>query len=137
VREAQGGGGQNQRLALWHGILIKENHILAAGSIAQAVAAARALKSGVTIEVEVESLPELLQALEAEVERILLDNFDLAMTREAVAVTAGRAQLEASGNVDLGTIRELAETGVDFISVGGLTKNVQAVDLSLRIRLDE
>jgi nicotinate-nucleotide pyrophosphorylase (carboxylating) len=131
------GGCFNHRKGLYDGILIKENHILAAGSIAQAVAAARALKSGVTIEVEVESLPELLQALEAEVERILLDNFDLAMTREAVAVTAGRAQLEASGNVDLGTIRELAETGVDFISVGGLTKNVQAVDLSLRIRLDE
>lgn len=129
------GGCYNHRHGLYDGILIKENHISAAGSIAHAVAAARALQSGAMIEVEVESMDELLQALALGVERILLDNFDLDATREAVAVTAGRAELEASGNVDLSTIRELAETGVDFISVGDLTKNVQAVDLSLRIDL--
>lgn len=130
------GGCYNHRKGLYDGILIKENHIIAAGSIAQAMAAVRALQSGMPVEVEVESLDELQQALESGAERILLDNFDLTTTREAVMRTAGRARLEASGNVSLETIRELAETGVDFISVGDLTKNVQAIDLSLRVSLE-
>ncbi len=129
------GGCFNHRTGLYDGILIKENHILAAGSIAQAVAAAQSLRSGVLIEVEVENLDELLQALDAGAERILLDNFDMTLVREAVAIAAGRAQLEVSGNVSLENVREIAETGVDFISVGDLTKNVSAVDLSLRIVL--
>lgn len=130
------GGCYNHRQGLYDGILIKENHITAAGSIARAVASARALETGLPLEVEVEDLDELQQALESSVERILLDNFDLRTTREAVVRTAGRARLEASGNVSLEAIRELAETGVDFISVGDLTKNVQAIDLSLRVTLE-
>lgn len=141
LREAQKyavrcGGCYNHRHGLYDGILIKENHILATGSIARAVAAAGALKSGVLIEVEVEDLDELRQALDAGVARVLLDNFDLATTREAVRIAKGRAELEASGNVTLETIRELAATGVDFISVGDLTKNVRAIDLSMRIHLE-
>ncbi|MBV5308120.1 nicotinate-nucleotide diphosphorylase, partial [Chromatium okenii] len=114
-------------------ILIKENHILAAGSIRAALAAAQALKAGVAIEIEVESLAELDEALAGGAQLILLDNFSLAQLREAVALTAGRAQLEASGNMNLTTIRAVAETGVNRISVGGLTKDVTAVDLSLRL----
>lgn len=141
LREAQKyavrcGGCFNHRHGLYDGILIKENHIIAAGSIGLAVEAARALNSGVLIEVEVENLDELAQALDARVERILLDNFDLEATRRAVKAADGRAQLEASGNVTVETIRNLAETGVDFISVGDLTKNVRAIDLSMRITLD-
>ena len=127
------GGGVNQRVGLYDGILIKENHILAAGSITRAVRQAEALQSGVTIEVEVESLDELREALDAGVTRILLDEFSLPMMREAVAITGGRAALEVSGSVNLETIRAIAATGVDYISVGALTKNIRAVDLSMRV----
>ena len=127
------GGGQNQRLALWHGILIKENHIAAAGGIAPALAAAAALHSGVTVQIEVESLDELHQALASGATSVLLDDFTLPQMREAVALTAGRALLEVSGGVDLAHIRDIAATGVDRISVGKLTKDVQAIDLSLRV----
>ena len=127
------GGGQNQRLALWDGILIKENHIAAAGGIAQALRSARALNAGVTIQVEVEDLEELQQALDAGAESVLLDDFTLEDMRRAVALNQGRALLEVSGSVDLGRIRDIAATGVDRISVGKLTKDVQAIDLSLRI----
>jgi nicotinate-nucleotide pyrophosphorylase (carboxylating) len=129
------GGCENHRLGLYDGILIKENHILASGSIAAAVKAAQGLGADVPIEVEVESLDDLSQALAAGADRILLDNFQLPMMREAVALNGGRAKLEVSGNVSLDTIREIAETGVDYISVGALTKNVEAVDLSMRITL--
>jgi nicotinate-nucleotide pyrophosphorylase (carboxylating) len=127
------GGCHNHRIGLYDGILIKENHILAAGSIASAVSAAKALGAAAPIEVEVENLDELRQALEAGAGRILLDNFTLPMMREAVALTRGRAELEVSGNVTLDTLRHIAATGVDYISVGALTKNVRAVDLSMRI----
>lgn len=130
------GGGHNQRIGLYDAILIKENHIIAAGSIAAAVQAARRLHPDLLLEVEVENLDELEQALQAGVDRIMLDNFELAQMREAVQHTAGRVPLEASGNVDLRTIGEYARTGVDFISVGALTKHVCAVDLSLRLQLD-
>lgn len=128
------GGGQNQRVGLYDGILIKENHILAAGSIAAAVAAARQLQSGVPIQVEVETLDELRQALEAGVTLVLLDNMSLAQMREAVQLTTGRAQLEASGNATLDSLRALAETGVNRISIGALTKHVRAIDLSMRFQ---
>ncbi len=127
------GGGQNQRLALWHGILIKENHIAAAGGIAQALAQARALHAGVDIQIEVETLEQLQQALAHGADNILLDNFTPDAMREAVHQTAGRALLEASGGVRLDTVRELAATGVDRISIGKLTKDVAAIDYSLRI----
>ena len=130
------GGGQNQRLALWHGILIKENHIAAAGGITAALQAAAALNSGVPVQVEVESLAELEEALAAGATSVLLDDFSLADMHAAYALNAARAQpavLEVSGGVDLGSIREIAATGVDRISIGKLTKDVQAVDLSLRI----
>lgn len=127
------GGGQNQRLALWHGILIKENHIAAAGGIAQALAQARALHAGVDIQIEVETLEQLQQALAHGADNILLDNFTPDAMREAVRQTAGRALLEASGGVRLDTVRELAATGVDRISIGKLTKDVAAIDYSLRI----
>ncbi|MDO5653676.1 MAG: carboxylating nicotinate-nucleotide diphosphorylase [Brachymonas sp.] len=127
------GGGQNQRMALWHGILIKENHIAAAGGITQALAHARELNAGVDIQIEVENLTQLQQALDAGAQSVLLDNFTPEAMREAVRLTAGRALLEASGGVDIHTIRELATTGVDRISIGKLTKDVVAVDYSLRI----
>jgi nicotinate-nucleotide pyrophosphorylase (carboxylating) len=127
------GGGQNQRLALWHGILIKENHIAAAGGIAQALRAAEALASGVPVQVEVESLDELSQALQAGATSVLLDDFTLGQMREAVALAAGRALLEVSGGVDLAQIGAIAATGVDRISVGRLTKDVHAIDLSMRV----
>jgi nicotinate-nucleotide pyrophosphorylase (carboxylating) len=130
------GGCHNHRLGLYDAVLIKENHILAAGSIAAALAAARSVAPGVPVEIEVESIDELTQALAAGAQRILLDNFSLERLREAVAVTAGRARLEASGGIGLDDIRTVAETGVDDISVGGLTKNVRALDLSMRILLD-
>jgi nicotinate-nucleotide pyrophosphorylase (carboxylating) len=129
------GGCHNHRMGLYDGILIKENHILAAGSITLAVGAAQALRAGVPIEVEVESLDEMEQALAAGADRVLLDNFGLEAMRQAVALNAGRAQLEVSGNVSLETIRAIAETGVGFISVGALTKHVRAIDLSMRITL--
>ena len=127
------GGGHNQRMALWHGILIKENHIAAAGGIAQALARARALHADVAIQIEVENLEQLELALQAGANSILLDNFTPAAMRQAVTQTAGRALLEASGGLDLATLREVAATGVDRISIGKLTKDVLAVDYSLRI----
>ncbi|GBL46424.1 quinolinate phosphoribosyltransferase [decarboxylating] [Sulfuriferula multivorans] len=126
------GGGENQRIGLYDGILIKENHISAAGGIAQVLAAADRMAGGVPVQIEVENMDELKQALEAGARLILLDNFTLDALREAVRVTAGRAVLEASGNISLDTIRSVAETGVQRISVGGLTKHIQAVDLSMR-----
>ena len=126
------GGGKNQRLALWDGVLIKENHIVAAGGIAPALAAALALNAGVSVQIEVESIEELLQALAGGAKSILLDDFTLADMHRAYTLNAGRALLEVSGGVDLRTIRDIARTGVDRISVGKLTKDVQAVDLSLR-----
>lgn len=127
------GGGANQRTGLYDGILIKENHILAAGGIAQVMQVAFALNAGVPIQIEVESLGELNQALAAGARLVLLDNFSLDALREAVLLTAGRAVLEASGNITLDNIRAVAETGVQRISVGGLTKHVRAVDLSMRV----
>lgn len=127
------GGGHNQRLALWDGILIKENHIAAAGGIGPALKAAFALDAGVMVQIEVEDLAEFQAALDAGAEHILLDDFSFADMRRAVALNGGRAVLEVSGGVDLDTIREIAATGVDRISVGKLTKDVQAVDLSMRI----
>lgn len=127
------GGGQNQRLALWHGILIKENHIAAAGGIAAVLRNAQALDAGVDIQIEVESIAQLREALDAGASSVLLDNFDAGMMREAVAVTAGRALLEVSGNVQLDQVRSLAETGVDRISIGRLTKDVKATDYSMRV----
>lgn len=127
------GGGHNHRIGLYDAILVKENHIIAAGSISAAVLAARQLHPALLLEVEVENLDELQQALDAGVDRIMLDNFTLSLMREAVALANGRVPLEISGNVDLQTIGDYARTGVDYISVGALTKNVCAVDLSLRL----
>ena len=129
------GGCSNHRFGLYDGILIKENHILAAGSIALAVHKAQALKADVPIEVEVENLDELGQALDAGANRIMLDNFDLDRMREAVKLNAGRAKLEVSGNVGLDSIKAIAATGVDYVSVGAITKHVHAIDLSMRITL--
>lgn len=129
------GGGHNHRIGLYDAILVKENHIAAAGGIAAAVAAARSSHPSLLLEVEVETLDELRQALDAGVDRIMLDNFTPAMMAEAVGIAAGRVALEISGNVDLQSIGEYARTGVDFISVGALTKHVRAVDLSLRLQL--
>ena len=127
------GGGTNHRLGLYDGILIKENHIIAAGGITAAFNQARKLANGnLFIQVEVESLEELAEALDAGATMILLDNMDLAQMRQAVGFTAGRAELEASGGVRLETVRATAETGVDRISIGTLTKDVRAIDLSLR-----
>jgi nicotinate-nucleotide pyrophosphorylase (carboxylating) len=128
------GGGRNHRMALWDGILIKENHIATAGGIAAALAAARALDAGVSIQVEVESLDELQQALDAGAPNVLLDDFSLADMHAAWRLTAGRAVLEVSGGVDLDGIRAIAATGVDRISTGKLTKDVRAVDLSMRLQ---
>jgi len=127
------GGGQNQRLALWHGILIKENHIAAAGGVAAALANAFALRSGVEIQIEVETLAQLREALAAGATSVLLDNFAEPAMREAVAIAAGRALLEVSGGVTLAQLRGIAATGVDRISIGKLTKDVQAVDYSMRV----
>ncbi len=127
------GGGSNHRVGLYDGILIKENHIIAAGGINEVVKLARSIApSNVFIEVEVENLAELKDALDAGVSMILLDNMSLADMRDAVAINAGRAQLEASGGVNLERVRAIAETGVDRISIGTLTKDVRALDLSLR-----
>jgi nicotinate-nucleotide pyrophosphorylase (carboxylating) len=127
------GGGSNQRQALWHGILIKENHIAAAGGVAAALRNAQALQSGVDIQIEVESLGQLAEALAADATSVLLDNFDLARMREAVVLTAQRALLEVSGGVALDQVREIAATGVDRISIGRLTKDVRATDYSMRV----
>jgi len=127
------GGGKNQRMALYDGILIKENHIAAAGGVTPALAAADSLNAGAPVQIEVETIVQLEEALAAGVKSVLLDNFDLAMMREAVQVNAGRALLEASGGINLETVRAIAETGVDRISIGSLTKDVRATDYSLRI----
>jgi nicotinate-nucleotide pyrophosphorylase (carboxylating) len=127
------GGGSNQRLALWHGILIKENHIAAAGGVAAALRNAQALQSGVDIQIEVESLEQLTEALAAGATSVLLDNFDLPRMREAVALNAQRALLEVSGGVALDQVRDIATTGVDRISIGRLTKDVRATDYSMRV----
>lgn len=126
------GGCHNHRIGLYDGILVKENHIAAAGSITAAVAAARALGTQLPVEVEVENLDELREGLAAGADILLLDNFTPELLREAVAINAGRAKLEASGGVTLENIRSIAETGVDYISTGALTKDVKAVDLSMR-----
>jgi len=127
------GGGMNQRLALYDGILIKENHIAAAGGITAAIQGALALNAGVTIQIEVETLVQLEEALSAGAKSVLLDNFTLAALRQAVATTNHRAILEASGGIDRETVRAIAQTGVDRISIGSLTKDVRASDYSLRI----
>jgi len=133
-------GGSNHRMGLYDGILVKENHIMAAGSIAAAVSAARAAGASVPVEVEVETLDELRQALDAGADMALLDEFSLADLRAAVAMNRshprGPMKLEASGNVTFETLRGIAETGVDFVSIGSLTKHVRAVDLSMRFEFD-
>jgi nicotinate-nucleotide pyrophosphorylase (carboxylating) len=127
------GGCYNHRIGLFDAFLIKENHIQACGGIAAAVNTARTQAPGKPVEVEVETMDELRQALEAACDRVMLDNFSLPQMREAVALTAGRLELEASGNVNESTLRPIAETGVDFISIGALTKDCKALDLSMRL----
>jgi nicotinate-nucleotide pyrophosphorylase (carboxylating) len=127
------GGGVNHRLGLYDGLLIKENHIAAAGGVTRALAAAtKAAPEGVWIQIEVESLEQLAEALRAGATMILLDNMSLEQMRQAVELSAGRAQLEASGGITLENVRAIAETGVDRISIGGLTKDIKAIDLSMR-----
>ena len=128
------GGGCNQRLALYDGVLIKENHIAAAGGIAAALEQAKSLNKNTNIQIEVENFDELNQALTAGATSILLDNFSIPDMREAVIINQGRAKLEASGNVNLSSVRAIALTGVDRISIGALTKNIRAIDLSLRFK---
>jgi nicotinate-nucleotide pyrophosphorylase (carboxylating) len=129
------GGAFNHRIGLYDAFLIKENHIAACGGIAQAITAAHGIAPGKPVEVEVESLDELQQALEAGADIIMLDELSLNDMREGVRLTAGRARLEASGGINDATLRHIAETGVDFISIGAMTKTVQAVDLSMRLSL--
>jgi len=126
------GGCHNHRIGLFDAFLIKENHIAACGGIESAIAAAKATAPGKPIEIEVESLDELTLAISAGADRVMLDNFSLDAMREAVAIAAGRSELEASGNVNEQTLRAIAETGVDFISIGALTKAVTPLDLSMR-----
>lgn len=130
------GGCHNHRIGLFDAVLIKENHIMAAGSIAQAIQTARSLTDEL-VEIEVENLMEFQEASAAQPDRIMLDNFSLADLRTAVTINAGKIELEASGNITLENIRGVAETGVDYISIGALTKNVHAIDLSMRIDLEE
>ena len=127
------GSGQNQRLALWHGILIKENHIAAAGSVTAALKNAAALNAGIDFQIEVENFAELEEALAAGAKSILIDNFTTDQMKQAVTLTTGRALLEASGGINLDQMRAIAATGVDRISLGKLTKDVSAVDFSMRI----
>ncbi|MDF3981002.1 carboxylating nicotinate-nucleotide diphosphorylase [Luteibacter sp. PPL554] len=129
------GGGVNHRIGLFDAMMLKENHIIAAGGIPGAVAAARSMHPALPLIVEVETLDELHQAIDAGADRALIDNFTLPMMREAVTLSAGRLPLEVSGNVEIDTIRAIAETGVNFISSGALTKHVRAIDLSLRLDL--
>ncbi|WP_010196286.1 nicotinate-nucleotide diphosphorylase, partial [Pseudomonas amygdali] len=128
-------GCHNHRIGLYDAFLIKENHIAACGGIAQAVEAAHRIAPGKPVEVEVESLSELKQALDAGADIIMLDELSLDDMREAVRLTAGRARLEASGGINDDTLRVIAETGVDYISIGAMTKDVKAVDLSMRLSL--
>lgn len=137
LREAQKyavrcGGGCNHRLGLFDGILLKENHILAIGSIAKAIESAKQRYAEIPVEVEVQNIEELREALDAGTDLVLLDNFSIDAMREAVAIATGRARIEASGGFDLQQLREAAQTGVDYISVGALTKHVRAIDLSMR-----
>jgi len=131
------GGGMNHRIGLFDAVLIKENHIAAAGSIHAAVARARTLHPGVLVETEVENFAELREALAAGVDRIMLDEFELHELSQAVAEVGGQVPLEVSGSVSLERVRAIAETGVDYISVGALTKHIRALDLSMRIELVE
>lgn len=126
------GGGKNHRMGLYDAVLIKENHIAAAGSIAAAVSRARTNAPDISIEVEVEDLAQLEQAIAARPERILLDNFSLDLMRQAHKLAHGKVPLEASGGIDVSSARAIAETGVEFISVGGITKHLRAVDFSMR-----
>ena len=128
------GGCYNHRIGLYDGVLIKENHILAAGSISKAIQLARELTT-LTVEIEIESLQEFMVALAGKPDRIMLDNFSLDTLIEAVSLNNGAIELEASGNIGLNNIRAIAETGVNFISIGALTKNIKAIDLSMRISL--
>lgn len=128
------GGCYNHRIGLYDAVLIKENHIIAAGSITKAIQIARQLTTAL-VEVEVESLIELQEALSAKPDRIMLDNFSLSDLQQAVKLTAGSIDLEASGNIRLENIREIAETGVNYISIGALTKDIKAMDLSMLIKL--
>lgn len=127
------GNGKNQRMALWDGILIKENHIAAAGTITAALKAADALQSGVDVQIEVENIAELREALSAGAKSILIDNFTLDQMREAVKINASRAFIEASGGITLDQLQAIAATGVDRISIGKLTKDIEAIDYSMRI----
>ncbi|MFD2644262.1 carboxylating nicotinate-nucleotide diphosphorylase [Pseudomonas japonica] len=129
------GGCHNHRIGLFDAFLIKENHIAASGGIAEAIGAARRIAPGKPVEVEVESLDELQQALNGGADIIMLDELSLDEMREAVRLTAGRAKLEASGGINESTLRVIAETGVDYISIGAMTKDVKAVDLSMRLSL--
>lgn len=130
------GGCQNHRIGLFDAVLIKENHIMAAGSITNAIVMSRRLHPRVKVEVEVENLAQLQEALTARPDIVMLDNFNLTTLAEAVRLTARQLKLEASGNVNFDTVRAIAETGVDYISIGGLTKDVRAVDLSMRFKTD-
>lgn len=129
------GGCHNHRIGLYDAFLIKENHIAACGGIAQAVSAAHGIAPGKPVEVEVESLEELKQALEAGADIVMLDELSLEDMRSAVTITAGRAMLEASGGINESTLRSIAETGADYISIGSLTKDIKAIDLSMRLNL--
>lgn len=128
------GGGQNHRIGLFDAYLIKENHIMGCGGISNAISKAREIHPDKLVEVEVESIEELNQALIAGSDIVMLDNFDIAMMLEAVKLNAGRAKLEVSGNVTIETISDYARTGIDYISVGALTKHVKAIDLSMRLK---
>jgi len=133
---ARCGGCFNHRKGLYDGLLIKENHIIACGSVKNAIKKARTLTTTLHIEVEVENLNELTMALDAGADILLLDNFKLDMLSEAVHLSKGKAKLEASGGVNLTTLRAIAETGVDFISIGALTKDIRAIDLSMRFQIE-
>ncbi|MFS1563138.1 MAG: carboxylating nicotinate-nucleotide diphosphorylase [Candidatus Arsenophonus phytopathogenicus] len=126
------GGGFNHRLGLFDAYLIKENHIIAAGNITSAIKKARLAHTNVPIEVEVENINELIEAIEAKADIVMLDNFTISMMQEAVMIAQGKVALEVSGNITLKTLKEYAKTGVDYISVGPLTKNITAIDLSMR-----
>ena len=131
------GGGANHRIGLYDGVLIKENHIIASGGVVNALRVAQEnTPKGMPIQIEVETLDQLRDALDAGAKMILLDNFDLARMREAVKLNAGRSKLEGSGGVNLDTVRAIAETGVDRISIGALTKNINAIDLSMRFSME-
>ncbi len=130
------GGGKNHRIGLYDMILIKENHIMAAGSITEAVKQAKVLHPTIKVEVETENLEEFREASKAGADIIMLDNFELATMREAVQENKGKVVLEASGGVDINTVEDIAKTGVDYISIGEITKDIKAVDLSMRFQVD-